>query len=1123
MKKLAKNIPSPYEFEGTPIFRDTTDLPFLNGGPLVDKTNHGKLLNSIYASALGDYYANGGMLKRADGSYSPRGLWDNIRDNAGSGKKPTKQMLAQEKKINREYKEGGQFPTPYSLPEDSFMQGGNNLHNSVYASSPGQYPAPYNFGGTLHNNLATRQQMYMPLDHITREGGSILSMSNTPQLEGEGKDLAYQNGGHMYPDGGQFFTYSGRPGATYQKVNGQWYIQTNGTNGQFIPVQDPTGRRTALLNSKATPIAMTTNKYQRTYDPLLDVKPQVGETTQKVAQDFMMAKDSKQYAEKSMEAQARAQAEKSPEQIANETTTSSLKNSLTPEEKALAKKYFNSPDYNYYHDPIRGVREGNVTEAQSFMERMDELAWPAFQPFTGNPSFEKTKLQEFEKNKVKKFQTLDDAMRAVYAERIANNRGQSDTRLTPSEEVQRNQAIQQYQTPPGQMASGRAAPVDWFWTAPIAGPAALEMLGGLGAMSVPGMSAVPGATIGNLVNSGFIANSLMQAPSNVKSWYDVSQGKKNWQDAAAESAEIAAGMIGSGAGVKSLAQDAKGLLKAKAVGTEEIIPKFDNLVDIESYLQGLPRLGRPANPENLEEIRKAYHTGDRILTSGELDLLEAYGRGNTADYTTGYSAEEINNLLGSRLAPPNFSGNTSIEQLRNMGINDTPSFTRRGITDFSDPARNAERLNNIISQRGVNLTPFNSEGITSLDDLETALESWFQNNRLDSELLADDMVARVNNVRSKYGLGSSDEVPLHQAIQELSAEQKSKLIGDLSAKVTSFTPDELVAMRSNFQTRNLKTANPKSKLNQSGLSKEDAAKKASKEGKESLEKMSEEEFANTVLTPAGELLPYNPKKAEGIIDMPAQEYAETFNKNLGRLNEIIAEKNKSGVPYQVEKLDPSGRLVFKTPERTVTRDLSDADKSILLQAEADLNNAIGEYDYMSKNNMFADQNEASLYLQGINQQKAYNQNLQNRLTTEVIPEGTSSWGVGIKPGQWAGEVENTPSEEYFKSIPGLSITNSVRGVFADNVARRGSGTYEALNDYLKELNLGRVKPGFNSQTKYSKGLWENAVNKGKAVGYYGDPNVVYGSMKSMLPYIGVGGAVGGAALLGNPWQQNQQD
>ena len=47
---------------------------------------------------------NGGMLKRADGSTSKRGLWDNIRANKGSGKKPTKQMLVQEKKIKAKSK-----------------------------------------------------------------------------------------------------------------------------------------------------------------------------------------------------------------------------------------------------------------------------------------------------------------------------------------------------------------------------------------------------------------------------------------------------------------------------------------------------------------------------------------------------------------------------------------------------------------------------------------------------------------------------------------------------------------------------------------------------------------------------------------------------------------------------------------------------------------------------------------------------------------------------------------------------------------------------------------------------------------------------------------------------------
>jgi hypothetical protein len=44
------------------------------------------------------------LIKRADGTYSKRGLWDNIRKNKGSGKKPTKAMLDAEKKIKNESK-----------------------------------------------------------------------------------------------------------------------------------------------------------------------------------------------------------------------------------------------------------------------------------------------------------------------------------------------------------------------------------------------------------------------------------------------------------------------------------------------------------------------------------------------------------------------------------------------------------------------------------------------------------------------------------------------------------------------------------------------------------------------------------------------------------------------------------------------------------------------------------------------------------------------------------------------------------------------------------------------------------------------------------------------------------
>jgi hypothetical protein len=57
-------------------------------------------------------YAGGGeMIKRADGSYSQRGLWDNIRDNAGSGNEPTREMIEQERKIRKKAMGGMMGPS----------------------------------------------------------------------------------------------------------------------------------------------------------------------------------------------------------------------------------------------------------------------------------------------------------------------------------------------------------------------------------------------------------------------------------------------------------------------------------------------------------------------------------------------------------------------------------------------------------------------------------------------------------------------------------------------------------------------------------------------------------------------------------------------------------------------------------------------------------------------------------------------------------------------------------------------------------------------------------------------------------------------------------------------------
>jgi len=72
---------------------------------------------------INDYARGGEMIKRADGSYSQRGLWDNIRANAGSGKEPTAEMLEQERKISKRA-EGGE-----TCPEGTYWD--ENLQTCV--------------------------------------------------------------------------------------------------------------------------------------------------------------------------------------------------------------------------------------------------------------------------------------------------------------------------------------------------------------------------------------------------------------------------------------------------------------------------------------------------------------------------------------------------------------------------------------------------------------------------------------------------------------------------------------------------------------------------------------------------------------------------------------------------------------------------------------------------------------------------------------------------------------------------------------------------------------------------------------------------------------------------------
>ena len=137
----------------------------------------------------------------------------------------------------------------------------------------------------------------------------------------------------------------------------------------------------------------------------------------------------------------------------------------------------------------------------------------------------------------------------------------------------------------GDYKSMSAGEADWVWSAPLAGSAGLKAAGAIGSMALPGLSAVPGATVGNLVNSGFIANSLYNTPKNAEEWYDVSKGNKDWTDAALGTAEIAAGLIGSGAGAKTAVQELEKLgLKNVITGKAPIKDLFkrDDLINIKT-------------------------------------------------------------------------------------------------------------------------------------------------------------------------------------------------------------------------------------------------------------------------------------------------------------------------------------------------------------------------------------------------------------------------------------------------------------------------------------------------------------------------------------------------------------
>jgi len=110
------------------------------------------------------------------------------------------------------------------------------------------------------------------------------------------------------------------------------------------------------------------------------------------------------------------------------------------------------------------------------------------------------------------------------------------------------------------------------------------------------------------------------------------------------------------------------------------------------------------------------------------------------------------------------------------------------------------------------------------------------------------------------------------------------------------------------------------------------------------------------------------------------------------------------------------------------------------------------------------------------------------------------WSVKINPGKFKGKIKDVAGEAYMDAIPGINMVNTADGVFRPSVYAPGSNAYSALNDYLKMLDLGRVKSGKNSLSDKGKKAWQSYLANDRAIGHLYD-NQIYAMMRSMNPYL----------------------
>jgi len=126
----------------------------------------------------------GEMIRRADGSYSRRGLWDNIRANKGSGKKPTKEMLEQERKIKSKMQFGGLWDTNRTAWVDSVNNAnmGKNFVQRMYNANAPEMFLPGSKKPSTHFMESGDGRVYPTV--VQRPGNKFLEWLNQNNPDG---------------------------------------------------------------------------------------------------------------------------------------------------------------------------------------------------------------------------------------------------------------------------------------------------------------------------------------------------------------------------------------------------------------------------------------------------------------------------------------------------------------------------------------------------------------------------------------------------------------------------------------------------------------------------------------------------------------------------------------------------------------------------------------------------------------------------------------------------------------------------------------------------------------------------------------------------------------------------